>query len=36
MIVYAVILILLMIWRPEGLLGERELFQRTKRRVAAA
>jgi branched-chain amino acid transport system permease protein len=28
MIVYAIVLILLMIWRPEGLLGERELFQR--------
>jgi branched-chain amino acid transport system permease protein len=28
MIVYAVVLILLMIMRPEGLLGERELFQR--------
>jgi branched-chain amino acid transport system permease protein len=31
MIIYAIVLILLMIWRPEGLLGERELFQ--KRRV---
>lgn len=28
MIVYAVVLVLLMIWRPEGLLGERELFQK--------
>jgi branched-chain amino acid transport system permease protein len=28
MIVYAIVLILLMIWRPEGLLGERELFQK--------
>jgi branched-chain amino acid transport system permease protein len=28
MIVYAAVLILLMIWRPEGLLGEGELFQR--------
>jgi branched-chain amino acid transport system permease protein len=33
MIVYAIVLILLMIMRPEGLLGERELFQR--RRAAA-
>jgi branched-chain amino acid transport system permease protein len=26
MIVYALVLVVLMIWRPEGLLGERELF----------
>lgn len=31
MIVYAIVLVLLMAWRPEGLLGERELFQRRKR-----
>ena len=31
MIVYAVVLILLMIWRPEGLLGERELFQKKRK-----
>ena len=28
MIIYAAVLIILMIWRPEGLLGERELFQK--------
>lgn len=28
MILYALVLVLLMIWRPEGLLGERELFQK--------
>jgi branched-chain amino acid transport system permease protein len=28
MIIYAGVLIALMIWRPEGLLGERELFQK--------
>lgn len=28
MICYAIVLIVLMIWRPEGLLGERELFQK--------
>lgn len=28
MIVYALVLVMLMAWRPEGLLGERELFQR--------
>jgi branched-chain amino acid transport system permease protein len=32
MIVYAMVLVLLMVWRPEGLLGERELFQRRKRK----
>ena len=26
MIIYAAVLIALMVWRPEGLLGERELF----------
>lgn len=37
MIVYAVVLILLMIWRPEGLLGERELFQKkTRLKVSVA
>lgn len=33
MIVYAGVLIALMIWRPEGLLGERELFQKKKARA---
>ena len=28
MIIYAAVLVALMIWRPEGLLGERELFQK--------
>jgi branched-chain amino acid transport system permease protein len=28
MIFYAVVLIMMMVWRPEGLLGERELFQK--------
>jgi branched-chain amino acid transport system permease protein len=28
MVIYAAVLIALMIWRPEGLLGERELFRR--------
>jgi branched-chain amino acid transport system permease protein len=32
MILYAGVLIALMIWRPEGLLGERELFQRARTR----
>jgi branched-chain amino acid transport system permease protein len=32
MIIYAVVLVLLMIWRPEGLLGERELFQKKRKR----
>lgn len=36
MIVYAIVLVLLMVWRPEGLLGERELFQRKKKRAAPA
>ncbi|MBX3219233.1 MAG: branched-chain amino acid ABC transporter permease [Labilithrix sp.] len=31
MIVYAVVLVLLMVVRPEGLLGERELFQKKRR-----
>ncbi len=31
MIVYAIVLILLMVWRPEGLLGERELFEKKRR-----
>jgi branched-chain amino acid transport system permease protein len=31
MIIYASVLIALMIWRPEGLLGERELFQKKRR-----
>jgi branched-chain amino acid transport system permease protein len=35
MIVYAIVLVLFMIWRPEGLLGERELF-RPKRRATGA
>jgi branched-chain amino acid transport system permease protein len=30
MIIYASVLIALMIWRPEGMLGERELFGRKK------
>ena len=34
MIVYAIVLVLLMIWRPEGLLGERELFQKRVERRA--
>ena len=33
MMVYAGVLIALMIWRPEGLLGERELFQKKKVRA---
>ncbi|MBX3226298.1 MAG: branched-chain amino acid ABC transporter permease [Labilithrix sp.] len=33
MIVYAAVLILLMIWRPEGLLGERELFFNSRRKT---
>jgi branched-chain amino acid transport system permease protein len=33
MIVYAGVLIALMIWRPEGLLGERELFARRRRKT---
>ncbi len=32
MMLYAAVLIALMIWRPEGLLGERELFQKQKLR----
>lgn len=32
MILYAGVLIALMIWRPEGLLGERELFQKARAR----
>lgn len=32
MIVYAIVLVALMILRPEGLLGERELFQRKRRK----
>jgi branched-chain amino acid transport system permease protein len=36
MIVYAALLILLMVWRPEGILGERELFQRRARTQARA
>jgi branched-chain amino acid transport system permease protein len=32
MIVYAIVLLLLMVWRPEGLLGERELFQYRRRK----
>jgi len=35
MIVYAVVLVLLMILRPEGLLGERELFQKRRPRRGA-
>ena len=35
MIVYAVVLLLLMILRPEGLLGERELFAKRRRKPAA-
>jgi branched-chain amino acid transport system permease protein len=31
MIVYAIVLVLLMVWRPAGLLGERELFQKRSR-----
>jgi branched-chain amino acid transport system permease protein len=34
MIVYAVVLIILMILRPEGLLGERELFKKAALRAA--
>jgi branched-chain amino acid transport system permease protein len=30
MVIYAAVLIALMIWRPEGLLGERELFRRAR------
>jgi branched-chain amino acid transport system permease protein len=30
MVIYAALLIALMIWRPEGLLGERELFRRSR------
>ena len=33
--VYAATLIGLMIWRPEGLFGERELFQRKSRKPEA-
>jgi branched-chain amino acid transport system permease protein len=33
MIVYAILLVVLMILRPEGLLGERELFQRRRSRA---
>jgi branched-chain amino acid transport system permease protein len=36
MIVYAVVLVVLMVWRPEGLLGERELFARKKKAPAKA
>ncbi len=36
MIVYAAVLIALMIARPSGLLGERELFARDRRKVGAA
>lgn len=32
MIVYATVLLLLMVWRPEGLLGERELFGKRRRK----
>lgn len=35
MMLYAGILIALMIWRPEGLLGEREIFQKAKPRAPA-
>lgn len=35
MIVYAVVLVVLMILRPEGLLGERELFKKAPKRLAA-
>lgn len=35
MIVYAVVLIVLMIMRPEGLLGERELFKKSPKRPPA-
>lgn len=31
MIIYSAVLIALMIWRPEGMLGERELFRRKKK-----
>jgi branched-chain amino acid transport system permease protein len=34
MVIYAAVLIALMIWRPEGLLGERELFRRTRKTPA--
>lgn len=36
MIVYAVVLVVLMVLRPEGLLGERELFHERPRRRAAS
>ena len=36
MIVYATLLVLLMIWRPEGLLGERELFQKRRARKSGS
>jgi branched-chain amino acid transport system permease protein len=36
MIVYAIVLIVLMVWRPEGLLGERELFGRKRTAPAKA
>jgi branched-chain amino acid transport system permease protein len=32
MIIYSAVLIALMIWRPEGLLGERELFFKRSRK----
>ncbi|HVY47449.1 MAG TPA: branched-chain amino acid ABC transporter permease [Minicystis sp.] len=35
MVVYASVLIGLMIWRPEGLFGERELFRRVRKPVGA-
>ena len=36
MIIYAMVLVALMILRPEGLLGERELFQKRKKPMPAA
>ena len=36
MIIYAALLIAIMIWRPEGLLGERELFARKRKPAAPA
>jgi branched-chain amino acid transport system permease protein len=33
MIIYAAVLIALMIWRPEGLLGERELGEKKKTQI---
>ncbi len=35
MMLYSALLIALMIWRPEGLLGERELFQKKKAKLPA-